>query len=365
MLAIAGFATPSLSSQDESPDPASAAHASRPTNPVRTQVVQTQPFVIDRIYLSMKGPQRQAQISIGDPRSKDLLWILSYETEILDSTSGQHVSDEFMCHNNIDFPNVTQHRKWIGAEPVRTVDRMFTLSQGLMKVEFPEGFGIPMRSGEPVFLNSQVLNLNPIDEPIEVRYRTTVRYVLESERVHEIKPLYQFGMMGLKLLEGEKGYPGISDPDPSVHGESCSAGEVVDGGRELDFDGQLFTNHWVVAPGREENHTLITSRLGLEQDVTVHYIAVHLHPFAESLELRDLTANKTVFKSLATNRMDRIGLEHVDSYSSSEGVELHKGHEYTLVSVYQNDSGSPQDAMASMFLYIADTAFNQPSQHPN
>ena len=182
-----------------------------------------------------------------------------------------------------------------------------------------------------------------------------MRYAVDSELVHPIKPLYQFGMMGLKLTKGDQGYPGEANPEPEKHGESCSMGEVAAGGKEYPLpDGNTYVKHWVVEPGREENHTLVTPRLGLTEDAKVHYIAVHLHPFAESLELRDLTANKTVFISHATNRKDRIGLEAVESYSSVEGLMLFKEHEYSLISVYNNDSGERQDAMASMFLYLAD-----------
>lgn len=343
-----------------SPAPVSAEIAS--ANPLRTQAFESKPFVIDQIYPSMKGPREVARVSIGERSADELLWVLSYQTEIVDAASGRSISDEFMCHNNVNVPNVSRHRRFIGAGPIRSAKRLFTLSQGVMKVEFPQGFGIPFRSGEPILLNTQVLNLNPIDQELEVRYRTTVQYVRESELVREIKPLYQFGVMGLKLLQGDQGYPGESEPDAALHGESCSVGEIVEGVEEIHHnDGQTYTNHWVVEPGREENHTLVTSRLGLKQDATAHYIAVHLHPFAESLELRDLTANKTVFKAQATNRKDRIGLEHVESYSSVEGTKLYKDHEYSLISIYQNDSATRQDAMASMFLYILDTAFgNKP-----
>ena len=89
-------------------------------------------------------------------------------------------------------------------------------------------------------------------------------------------------------------------------------------------------------------------------DTTIHYISVHLHPFAESLELRDLTTGKSVFKSMATNSTGSIGLDHVEFYSGTEGIPLYKDHEYTLISVYDNDSGEQQDAMAVMFLYMRD-----------
>ena len=105
-------------------------------------------------------------------------------------------------------------------------------------------------------------------------------------------------------------------------------------------------------PGREENHTRVTSMMNLPRDTQVHYIAVHLHPFAESLELRDITTGKTVYKAVARQTAGRVGLADVQSYSSEEGMPLYKGHEYELISKYNNTSGVDQDSMATMMLYV-------------
>ena len=102
----------------------------------------------------------------------------------------------------------------------------------------------------------------------------------------------------------------------------------------------------------------IQSRLPF--DSTVHYIAVHLHPFAESLELRDLTTSTTVFKSRARNTRDRIGLDRVESFASHEGLPLRRSHQYELVATYDNTSGVEQDSMAVMFLYLHDRSFRSP-----
>ncbi len=68
---------------------------------------------------------------------------------------------------------------------------------------------------------------------------------------------------------------------------------------------------------------------------------------------------------MATNSAGRIGLEHVESYSSREGIRIYKDHEYTLISIYDNESDVQQDAMASMFLYMLDTNFEGRSQSAN
>src|SRR5690606_30408082 len=120
------------------------------------------------------------------------------------------------------------------------------------------------------------------------------------------------------------------------------------------------TAHWVVEPGREVTRTLATEFLNLQFDTVAHYIAVHLHPFAESLELIDRTAGVTVFKAEATNAKDRVGLDHVPFLVSEAGIPVSKDHEYELVAVYNNTSGEPVDSMAVMYLYMADPHFKKP-----
>ena len=83
-------------------------------------------------------------------------------------------------------------------------------------------------------------------------------------------------------------------------------------------------------------------------------------PFSESVELRDVTKDQSVFKSNTRNYTDRIGLEHMDYYSSVEGLPLYKNHEYELVSGYNNTTTIEQDSMASMFFYVVDKEFKKP-----
>ena len=87
----------------------------------------------------------------------------------------------------------------------------------------------------------------------------------------------------------------------------------------------------------------------MREDLKVHYVAVHLHPFAESLELRDVTTGKTVLASKAENRPERIGLARVEQISSPAGITLHKDHQYELVSAYNNTTNKNRTAMAVMF----------------
>ena len=121
------------------------------------------------------------------------------------------------------------------------------------------------------------------------------------------------------------------------------------------------SGHWIVPPGRSEEHTNVTRWMNLPFDTRLHFAAIHVHPYAESLELRDLTTKKTVFKSIAHNRKNGIGLDAVDNYSSIEGKPLYKSHSYELISVYNNPTSVNSDSMAVMLLFLDDKEFKKPA----
>ena len=75
----------------------------------------------------------------------------------------------------------------------------------------------------------------------------------------------------------------------------------------------------------------------------------------------DLTTGHTLFAGRARNFPDRIGLEHVDSYASVEGLPVYKDHEYELVSVYNNTTAVDQDSMAVMYLCLLDQGYHPPA----
>jgi hypothetical protein len=127
-----------------------------------------------------------------------------------------------------------------------------------------------------------------------------------------------------------------------------------------DRSGRHFTGHWLVTPGREENHTQVTTMMDLAADTTIHFIGAHLHPFAESVALRDLTTDETIFRGTARNLDEQLGLAEVQWFSSVEGVPVFANHEYEIVSVYNNTSGQNQDAMAALYLYVLDPEFKKP-----
>ena len=310
-------------------------------------------YRINQIYRSMKGPQStQNVLLLEENMDPELLWIVGYRAVMVDGKGKTPMSQEFMCHSNLDF-DVQKHRQTFRWQK-NASRRLFTLSQGQFVIEFPEGFGIPILSNEALSLTTQVLNLSIDDRKFKVRHNVAVDFVREKNLTAPMKPLFMKAANGLVLLEGTIGYYAEGSPDESVHGPGCLIGENASSRVRKDQFGRSFTGHWVVKPGREVHHTLVTHYLQLPYDTTVHYIAVHLHPFAESLELRDLTDDTTVFKSRVEAPADRIGIDRVDYFSSAEGLPVFKDHEYEIISIYNNTTDEDQDSMAVMYLYVLD-----------
>lgn len=320
-------------------------------------------FEVDRIYRSMEGPSEIRQIDLLDGEEAELLWIRAIRSEIVADDGFTPRSGEFMCHVNMDI-DPDRHREAFGLDKPYINSRLMILAQGQFAVEFPKGFGAPLMSDEPLFMNAQVLNHNIEDRIFNVRHRIVVDFVRDKDLSAPMKPLFVSAPFGMKLLSGLDGYYGMSTVDPALHGQGCLVGapaeNSVDGTAFDDQFGRRFTGHWQVPPGREVNHTPVTALMALPFDTTVHYIAVHLHPFAESVELYDLTENRSVFRSRARNTREGIGLASVETYSSRVGIPVYKDHEYELISIYDNPTSENHDAMATVMLYLLDKEFKHP-----
>ena len=311
-------------------------------------------------YKSMKGPSTTAEFTLSDSEEPELLWITGFSAEMVEPDGVTRMSQEFMCHSNLNIDAKT-HNYLFQAKMNPAIDRMFTLSQGQYEVKFPEGFGIPILSPEELSLTTQVLNLNLEEPDLKTRHKIKVSYVRDSDLKGPMIPLMKIFSNSLKRLDEEgNGYYNLENANEEMHGEGCLLGESA--GTRVVRDGleRRFTAHWVVKPGREVNTTLITDMLKVPYDTKIHYIAIHLHPFAESLELRDLTTGETVFKSIAKNSEGKIGLDHVDYYSSAQGLPIYKGHQYQLISTYNNTSDEDQDSMAVIYMYGQDREFRKP-----
>lgn len=335
----------------------------------RTETVLSRVYRVDQKYRSMMGPYEVVDVKLGgsaedseageaeagDPEAAapdDILWITGYRAEMVSADGETPMPQEFMCHSNLDI-DLSSHRHYLDAD-VTFSPRLFTLSQGQLEIEFPPGFGIPIRRSETLRLTTQVLNLNHEAPDVDVRHRITVTYVEDDAAAGRMRALQPIAAYGLALTEGKSGHFGVGQPDEEVHGPGCLVEKPASDHEYEDGMGRVFSGHWQVPPGEQENRTLVTRLMNVPYKTEMHYVAVHLHPFAESLELRDLTDDLVLFRAEASQFDGKIGLADVDHFVDVEGISLYPDHEYELVSVYRNTSGDVQDSMAVMYIYLRD-----------
>jgi hypothetical protein len=328
---------------------------------LRKIVVYSKVYEIDRIYRSMEGPASDIQVSLElAAPGREILWLKGLRSQVVDASGAHPASQEFMCHVVGGIRDPGRHERQFG---FRTLDDRFaTLSQGQYHKEYPRGFGVPVVSTEALQFSSQVLNHNRTEGIHRVRHKIVLLYLRDSEAVLPMRAIRNTFAQVMVLLNGEEGqgYFGVRMPDEDTHGASCAVGENAHplGNVIADPYGREFTAHFVVKPGRVSNQSLATSHLNVAYDTTIHTIDTHLHPFAESLELRDLTTQETLFLSHATPFEEGIGLRHVETFSSEEGIPLYADHEYAVISIYDNTSGSDQDAMASFYVGVYNPEFD-------
>jgi hypothetical protein len=173
-----------------------------------------------------------------------------------------------------------------------------------------------------------VLNNNPAVKQETVDFKATIDYVDDAiARAKKLVPLMQVGSSVMCPLA------------------QCQPASILPNGIATPHS----TGHWLVPPGRQEVRTPVGSIV--PYDTTIHYMLMHLHPYAESMELRDLTTGQSIWKGKAQTDSRSPRLLKTDSYSSRKGFPMYRHHAYELVSVYNNTTHDPVDAMASLWMY--------------
>ena len=89
---------------------------------------------------------------------------------------------------------------------------------------------------------------------------------------------------GLKSLESRPIVYDDSDefPDEALKGLASSPGVAfVNAAERSDRFARRYTEHWLLEPGRDENHTRVTTLLDLPSDTMIHAIGVRMFPFCQ------------------------------------------------------------------------------------
>jgi hypothetical protein len=360
---------------------------------------------LDKVYKSMEGPRyNHALIPVSTTASpEETVWVTGIRTDLVDPYSGKEISKEFFCHANLTLNPETltpaEHNARF-PQPTHLNGTLFTLVPGLMDIQLPEGFGIPVRGNSKLDCYLMALNQNPGLPDRSLRMKTQI----ELQKNKPLKPLFYRTPILYQRYQDESaiaalptlslpGGMGIGHGMGSHPGELCapscekdqlsslptlfrSSTPRADGrandyryccvdnaslGGILEQFGNDHTIHWMVPPGKHTYRAEITQQLNLPFDTTAHYITGHLHPMGTRLVMRDLDTQETVFEIDAQCMKDRLGVLEISIIKSIEGIPIYTDHRYELIADYDNTSNEPIDAMAILYLYLLDEDRSKPA----
>lgn len=301
-------------------------------------------FYIDGIYKSMEGPKATNYVQLTTDST--IVWITSFEVKALDSKTKQPISNDFICHTNVDFNDVNYYTGLHLKDRIgKQYPRMTSLSHGLEKFSLPNGYGIPMKGNEYLYVTTQSLNHNFPDENRLIKHEVSIKYT----KGQKLKPLMSRTVF--IQLPYNQNDPFKEPLDPASN--QCIPVETKNHSYP-DGKGNMLSGHWVIPKGRKTYQSSIDSQLQMKDSLRLHAAAVHVHPFTTSITLLDKTTNKIVFKSNVINHKNLIGLTKIDAFSSEEGVWMYANHKYILTMDVNNTSSIQQDMMGSMFLFFYD-----------
>lgn len=301
-------------------------------------------FYIDGIYKSMEGPKSSKYVQLTQDSA--VVWLTGFHVKALDNKSMQNISNDFICHTNVDFNDVNYYsafhlQKRIGSQ----YPRLTSLSHGMESFSFPEGYGVPMKGNEYLYVTTQALNHNLPDANFWIRHEVDINYSKEKST----KPL--MSRTAFIMLPFNQSDPYKSPLDPGTN--QCIPVETKNHTYD-DGKGNKLSGHWVIPSGKNTYKSSVDAQLQIVDSLRLHAAAIHVHPFATRITLFDKTENKPIFSSKIVNHENKIGLTSIEPFSSAEGIWMYKNHEYEIVLDVDNTTKIEQDMMGSMFLFFYD-----------
>jgi hypothetical protein len=301
-------------------------------------------FYIDGIYKSMEGPKSSKYVQLS--QDKKLIWLTGFEVKALDAKTLQPLSNDFICHMNIDFNDVNYYTNLGLKDRIgKQYPRMTSLSHGMEHFRFPDGYGIPMMGNDLLFVTSQSLNHNIPDANFWIKHEVSIQYSKQKN----IKPLMT--RTAFIMLPYDKYDPFKSPLDPASN--QCIPVETKNHSYD-DGNGNMLSGHWVIPTGKKTYQSEVTSMLQIKDSLRLHAAAIHVHPFATKISLFDTTTKKVIFSSKITNHEKSIGLTSIEPFLSEKGIWLYENHHYQIILDVNNTTKIEQDMMGSMFLFFYD-----------
>jgi hypothetical protein len=275
--------------------------------PVRTEVKVVGPYEIEAGGL-MRLPSGPQEISFPEP-----VWVVGYRTEIRDAEDVV-LRDDFHCHTQLKTYFTDEWSKYSrDGAPFKGV-----FSDGYTtELRLPSGFGVYFEAGETIVMFPAFNNRS--DRRLNAKMQIEIDYIADKDLSRPLEPLFAT-VVAVKQPHLYMVRPGIDE-------------------RTIDLRFQY--------PGR------------------IHFMAVHIHPYGESIELYNKTDGKSVWK--AAGKRDGDGpLISMPTYDNKKGYAFDPEQEYMIRVRYNNSTDRIQDAMAGLFILFAsaDGKLPSPSEPP-
>lgn len=298
-------------------------------------------FLIDGIYKSMEGPKSSKYVQLS--QDSTLVWMTGFKVTALDAKNGDKLSNEYICHTNIDFNDVKYYSNFNLPQRIGIFyPRLTSLSNGMESQQFPKGYGVPMFGNDLLYVTTQSLNHNHKKINHLIKHQVDIEYSRTP-----LKPLMSRTAFIMLPYDKENPY------HPEKGSDQCIPVETKNHSYD-DGNGNKLSGHWIVPVGKSQFHGSVNRHLYIKDSLRLHAAAIHVHPYATSLTLMDKTANKTVFKSEIVNAFRKAGLLKVPDFTSEEGIWMYADHDYELILNVDNTSDEQQDMMASAFMFFYD-----------
>jgi hypothetical protein len=235
-------------------------------------------------------------------RFPETVWIIAYETEIYDA-EGKAPRENYLCHTFLGDTQVEQLEDHAGHALANEMRVVFSdaYTRG---IRLPEGAGIRIAPENDVRWMPMFNNRG--DDVARVGMRGTVHFIREADLKKPLKPLYS-------ILEAVQ-TPHLFFVPSGRHEQARTF--------QLDFEGRI------------------------------HFMGTHIHPYAESMALYNVTRDELVWKGSAQNNAAGETSD-MEVFSSIEGYPVHAGETYKFVSTYNNPTEDFIDAMAGIFIFYS------------
>ena len=346
--------------------------------------ILSEAYSIDRMFQSMEGPSGNQPMLKLSPGCKDdeVLFVTGVSSQVVDAKNRAEVSPEFFCHANLTLNPATSSPDKHNAsfeQPTHMDWRLATLVPGSMSLQLPEGFGVPVKNGTLLDYYTMALNQNPGVPSQKIRIKSRIDYTRapntralfrRSVYVHQqYRETHAAAPAAIPATEHAGAACGLScdrnqlgkDPSlfvnlssPAHPGATCCVSNASAGGLMKQF-GNNNTIHWMIPPGKHSFKTDVTAQMELPYDTTAHLITGHLHPCGKSMRLVDKMTGKVICEITSEDFSDKVGVKHMSEILSPGGIPIRKDSQLELVADYENTTDHPIDAMAIMYLYLAES----------